>query len=173
VTDLKQLFKTRDEAVDKLTAGILKAIPNVIEAAQQFVRDREGTTGILEWKDVSYFEEDGYIMFIGLLEYQTGDTVTLPNGSYFELSEHNLDHFKRVIRLGVPYDLAASGTVEEVLKFLEASADDDSSEAQVELEEFLQLPVSEVDNTEFDLDALTDEQKEQLRLFALSNGGNN
>lgn len=174
MAELKELFKRRDETVERLNNGIINAIPNVVDAAQHFVREREGTKGNLVWKDISLLESEGYVMLIGVLEYEVGEVVLLPNGMEFQLTEDTLEHFKRIIRLGVPYALAAEGSKDKVLEFFEQSAAEAEAEAlEDDFDDILQLPVSDVDNTEFDLDALTEEQKQQLKLFALSHGGNN
>jgi len=172
MVELKELFERRDAAFKKMSDGIMRSIPNVFGAAEQFIRQREGSTGALSWEDINYYDNEDYIMIIGVLAYEPGDVITLPNGMEFEVTEQTVEHFKRLLRLGIPYKLAATGSQDDVFDFLIQSAEEADAEESLE-EQMVQLPVSDVDNTEFNLDDLTDEQREQLRLFALTSGGNN
>lgn len=171
MANLKDMFQERDDALDRMTAAILEKVPNLVEASTSFIRNREGITGELNWRDISFFEDESYIMLLGVLEYEVGDTVTLPNGLEFDITEQTVNHFKRILRMGFPYQLATEGSKDEIYEYLEETELQHNQASEDEMREVLQLPVSDVDDTEFDLDDLTEEQREQLRLFAMSGGG--
>jgi hypothetical protein len=176
MADLRAMLERRDATVKQLNDAIIKAIPNVISGAERFIRAREGRSGTLRWEDITFFRDEDYIMLIGVLEYKEGDLIELPNGAEFEVTEHTTEHFKRLLRLGIPYDLAALGTEDDVIDFLfESARESEESEDVIDLDELekhlAQLPVA--DNPEFDEDALTDEQLEQLKLFTMTTGGKN
>jgi hypothetical protein len=170
MTEIKELFKQRDDAYTEQTHAIIKAIDNVTSGASQFIQHRENATPEPRWEDVSFMDDDdGYIILVGVLEYAIGDTMRLPNGAEVEVNEQTAEYFKRLLRVGVPYKLACEGTDKQVFEFLVKSAKE-AETAGEEIEQMVQLPVSDVDDQPFDLDDLTEEQKEQLRLFALANG---
>lgn len=176
MTDLKELFEKRDDVFRALTVKIMDSLANVIEGANLFVHHREESTGLITWEDVSFFEDEKIIMLIGVLEYSPGDVVYVSEGNHIEITENTASYFKRLLRLGIPYSLAISGTPEDVFDFLKQSAEKAAAEDDEEQELFFdasELPTGSVDVPEFNLDDLTEEQREQLRLFALSYGGKN
>lgn len=174
MNNLKDLFEKRDETYSEQTEVIIEAIPHVLEGAKKFIQEREPTSNDPEWKDISLMEEgDGYVILIGTLEYNVGDMLQLPTGDMVEVSEDTADYFKRMLRIGIPLDLAKKGTEDEVCQFLIKTAEeneqaDDEEQALIEA---IQQAQQTVDEEEFDTESLTEEQKEQLRLFTLSNGG--
>lgn len=173
MTEIKTMFTERDEAYTKQTHAIIEAISNVTKGASQFIQHRENATPEPRWEDVSFIDDDdGYIILVGVLEYSVGDTMRLPNGEEVEVNEQTAEYFKRLLRVGVPYGLAKEGTNDQIFEFLVKSAEE-AEAAGEEIEQMIQLPVSDVDDQPFNLDDLTEEQKEQLRLFALANGDPN
>jgi hypothetical protein len=176
MTELKELFKNRDDVFQALTSQIMGLLTNVIEGANNFVHHREESTGDITWEDVSFFEDEKLVLLVGVLEYKPGDIVYVSEGSQIEVTENTASYFKRLLRLGIPYGLAINGTPQEVFEFLKHSAERVETEELEEQEMFIdmsELPTPPVDVPEFDLDDLTEEQREQLRLFALSYGGKN
>lgn len=171
MAELKEMFTRKEEMYKKMVNIILETMPNVVEGARTYIRLTEGPAGDITWEDVSYFEHEQLIMLIGVIQYHPGDKVELVNGMEIEVTEQTSAYFRRLLRLGISYDLATSGSVDDVVDFLVQSSEQQDEEEPDE--NLVQVPVSDVDNTEFDLDDLTEEQREQLRLFALSYGRDN
>jgi len=175
MTELKDLIERRDATVKQLTDAIIKSIPNVATGAEWFIRHREGRSGQLIWEDITYYEDQDFIMLTGVLEYSEGDVIELPNGVEYEVTKDTREQFKRLLRLGIPYDLATLGTEEDVIEFLITSAEEaedvgEPIEASEELERAL-AHLQAAESPDFDVDALSDEQREQLKLFNLTSGG--
>lgn len=160
MSDLKQMFEDRENAIREETNKILEQIPNVVQGAIEFLGfDPVISNKNLKWEEISllgedeYFE-DGTIFLVGVVAYEPGETFTLPSGESVEVSEQTAEYFQRIVRIGVPYGLAVSGSKEDILEFLRRST--------MELEEDL----SEKENkTDFDLRELTEEQRRSLAMF--------
>jgi len=163
MSDIKKLFEQRQEAFNNLSREILEKLPNVLEASRQFVVDSGSTHARLQWQDISYFEEQDFIIILGTLEYSPGETVLLPGGESVTVTEDQAEYFKSVLRLGVPYRLAEHGTTQEIYEFLKTAS---------EMEEDPTETIESVrDNTEFDLEELTDDQRKALEMAQFIKGG--
>lgn len=174
--ELKTMFEQRENVYHKLTAAIIDTIPNVVEGARLFIESRETMSREPEWKDVSMIDENGgYVVLVGILEYKIGDTLQLPTGATVEVKEETVEYFKRMLRIGIPYKMAMDGSKEEIRDYLIHTAEENDKEAeeaeQTLIEALTSQSEEDVDEAQFDMEGLTEEQQEQLRLFMLSNGG--
>lgn len=170
MTKLKEMFKKREEIQQTLLDSILKAMPNVLEAAEQFIGEVEGSTGNICWRDVEYTEGDNHVLLLGTMDYEVGSDVELPNGTVVRVTESTQEYFSRILRLGIPYDLAETGSVVDVYTFLSEAAERSEKTYEDQHEELLSLLQGTVTEDDFDLDSLTDEQKQQLQMFMMSAG---
>lgn len=165
MNELKELFKKRDELVTQLGEEIFNSIPNVVDGCKKFVVEKGADPELLKWDDVHFLEDNEIVLLIGSITYKPGDTVTLPNGEKLEISENTAQYFQAMLRLGIPYNLATTGSVDEIYNFLKETieVDDDTevvNEAVVN------------DNTGFDMNELTEEQKKAMELFTPSGSKN-
>ena len=154
---LKELFDERDRVTTELTTKIIDAMPNVLEGARQFIVSHDGAPGHLSWEGISLFnEEGGFVLLVGAVSYDPGDEIKLPNGKSVVVSQDTTDYFRRLIRIGIPMNIAETGTVSDVFKFIQEST---------KFQEFEEDPMEVIENAEFDLEELTEEQRAALNMF--------
>ncbi len=160
---LKDKFNKRDITFNNATSDILMAIPHVLEGIVQFLElDKEAEEGNLVWEDINRFieseDDEGFIIVTGIVIYNPGETFELTNGEIVEITEDNADYFRRVVRTGIPFDVADRGTQEDVVAFLE------KAEVEIEIESNEGLEQI-VDDQDFDLESLTPEQRQAYEMF--------
>lgn len=163
MNDVKQLFKIRDEAFRAGTKSILEHMLPVLEGAIEFLKLQvEAQNGNLSWEDVTLFDEtDGpYVVVVGVVSYEAGDLATMPSGETVTVTDETAEYFHRLFRIGVPLELATSGTTEEVVYYLQSMEDESEAQLLKELEDI----VSNED--EFNLDDLSDDQIEKMKMFS-------
>lgn len=175
MTELKELFKQREETFRTLSDQIFDSLPNVIDGCKKFVTFKGADDQLLDWEEVKYVEEHQVVVLIGSLAYKPGDTVTLPNGEKITINENTAEYFRAMLHIAIPYKLATTGSVEEVYDFLIETMDfSEADGAIVSMEEEDQKQFL-ADTENFNLDALTEEQRAQLNMAMASNktGGKN
>jgi len=188
VSTLEEKLKHRDLLFQKHTFEILKNIPHVLEAVIQHLDiAQEAESGNLLWEDVGRYgdknDERGIVVLVGVVTYQPGDTFELTNKEVIDITEDTSDYFKRMIRIGIPFDLADNGSTAEVLEFLNDS-DDIESELTIDDDDYEELSkeIEEEDatgganitsddiNNGFNMDALTPTQLEAFNLLSKNTG---
>ncbi len=153
---LEQLFQTRDKQYKSNTDRILKSLDSVITGVVQFLGMKEELAqGQLTWQNIQMQQD--VVMLIGIIEYPPGSKFATTQGETMVVSKENKDYFKRILRLGLPLDLVAKGSAEDVVEFL--SGVDKNAEEQVE---YVELPAELAGIQDFNLDDLTAEQKKAL-----------
>lgn len=176
---LLELFEERDEMFKEITDKIYEEIPHVVEGARKFLLKQEGEeeVGNLSWEDISIYPDGedpfGFLMLVGVISYRIGDTYVTTAGEKIEVTLSNVDYFRRLLRIGIPFDLVESNSVEAVTTFLEQTATEDSQQATETAEQIIRTIVdaaSGESESEFDLDELTEEQRQKLAMY--SEGGN-
>lgn len=172
MNDLKQLIEARDTEFKSKTKLILKEMIHVLRGTIKVLRlETEAANGNLVWEDVSLvhdeLEDDDFIMLVGAISYTPGESFTLPNGRDVKVTEDTVEYFRRLIRVGIPLSIAVDGDIDDVVEFLHKSIE--------EAEEDSGLIISSLDDDseEFDLDDLSDTQREALLLFSKTAGGRN
>ena len=156
MNNLERLFKQRDRTYQAHTDRILKSLSTVIDGVVQFLNLKEELAqGQLTWQNVQMQQE--VVMLIGIIEYPPGAKFATSQGEQMVVSKENKDYFKRILRLGLPTDLVEKGNTEDVMKFL--SNVDKNAEEKVE---YVELPKELAGIQDFNLDDLTDEQKNAL-----------
>lgn len=178
--DIKNIFLIRDVTFYKHTIQILEMIPNVLEGIIHYLEiEEEAEQGNLIWEDIARFDSEkldgGFLMLVGVISYHPGESVDLADNDPIEITEDTAEYFKRIVRVGIPFSLASSGSVEEIVEFLEESGDTESEEIfdmdQYSNEPKFKSALSDVDGSgdlateDFKLDDLSPAQLEAFKLF--------
>ena len=163
MTELKKLFERRDAAFKSITVDILDSLPNVLDACRRFVTDHGHHNGTLSWEDISYLQEEEVVLLVGIVQYNPGDIIEMPDGEKVKINEATAEYFKSMLRLGIPYKLATHGTTDDVYEWLTQHVEHRDGPEEIQQKT--------VDETDFNLDDLTEEQRQQLEMFAHLSGG--
>jgi len=163
------LFTAREKQYQNVTNAILDSVPNFIEGA--IISMDLDTNEIVDWKEAT-IAESGIMSIVGLVSYKIGETLISEMGEATTITEENYNNFVRIIRVGIPIELAVDGTAEEIVEFLDEAnafrqhADDDEIQSFAEaIDGIIEGDVQEVEGTEtlelsneFNTNDLTDEQ---------------
>ena len=163
--DLLQLLYKRDEQFKEYTQSIYNEIPIVIESIGIYLSSfpvNNFHEGIVKWEDISLYEDN--LMIFGMLTYNVGAVVDI-DGEEMTITEDNAIYFQRAIRMGIPVELAIKGTTESIVHYLNML----HAKEQMHQRDLISTPmagpeVSEKLGDEFDLDGLSDEQKQAYRM---------
>lgn len=170
-TNLRQMFEAREMSYKKATDRILEMMASALDAIVTFLASKGELSGTqLVWQEASYYPSsdeghEGYIMLMGVIEHLVGQKFQLPNGQMVEVTEETADYFRRIIRIGIPLKLAVEGTEQEILQFMEETTKEDFEEGPG----FDSAPQPDT----FDMDELTEEQKQALAMFSGTSGTKN
>lgn len=172
-TKVKKLFENREKHFKDDTDAILDSMSTATAAIAKFIKKTDDVViegGELTWEDVTYIggvekDNEGYVIFIGVQSHQPGETFSLPNGQTVAITEETAEYFRRMIRVGLPFHLAVEGSAEEIVQFMEEAAKRDPYDPYD-----LDMMLESEPSTEFDLEELTDEQRESLMLHLKTSG---
>ena len=184
MSDLKDLFERRLNHYSHITNLILDSIPNVTEGVLQALSEDESST--LEWEDAQFEPEEKLLTLIGAIRLDLGERVQLEDGRELHITEDNVEVFKRIIRVGLPFDLVENGSVDDIVDFFADKKQMNYTTISDLSEELLDdLPLHELDeiteedmhNVEralstiigFNTDDLSDEQIRQI-LYNIDEG---
>lgn len=169
MSGLKDLFDYREKTNNETTRKIFHFIEHVTQGIMEFIDDQEDqkeeSLGIFSWEDALYlnnemaFGTNGMLLVIGTFSYNIGSNIILPNGEKIKITEETVNYFKRIIRIGIPFDLAETGSKEEIISFLENTV---SQEEREEREEQESKPnVISIDD--FNIEGLTESQQQLIK----------
>jgi len=173
MAELRDLFNKRDETFKTHSDEIFDSLTNVIDGCREFIAKKGGDEKLLDWEEIKLVQEESIgdlIVLVGSLSYKPGDSVTLPNGDIIEVNENTADYFKAMLHIAVPYNLATSGSSEEISEFLAETMEMTEPDAAIMVEKHRETPDNDVEH--FNLDELDTEQQEKLKLsLATSKSG--
>lgn len=183
---LKQLFEARDEQYKTETNKILKKLANVTTGIEKFFQSIDNSeVGTIIWEDVSLLRmneitndqsnDDIFIMMVGSLCYENGATITLPNGDEVTITEETKTYFRKSVRVGIPYDLAVTATVETIIDFIENTIEEmefDEDGTEIEFDSSERNILEHESSEQFNFDDLTKEQKQSLIMHTNSGSKN-
>ena len=167
MSQLKELFEKRDTEHLKITQVLLKTLQPATDCIMEFIgahSQQDPSIGTFSWDDVLFLNNESnplvkeIIVFMGSVSYKIGAKLTMPDGSVVEITEETAEYFKRIIRIGIPLDLAEKGDKKKITEFLR-----DVSMTESEPE-----PPSTID---FDLDTLTEAQRMAVLAYSQDGGG--
>lgn len=164
---LKQLFHKRRDAYNKTSSSILEHIrADILDAIKEFFADNNevGEHKTLEWDQVGYAEPHNMLVLIGLIRYAPGATVVMETGDVVTITEELAPYYHRIIRVGLPFEMVdePKDKVKEFLKNREIEREEEQEEAAEFVRQLLKAPGEGEDNTVFDFDSLTEEQRKGL-----------
>lgn len=146
------MFKHRDEMFYNETTKILKHMTPVLTGATDFIDETYGTDANrkLVWEGINLIE--GIVTLVGVVSYAPGSTLTFED-EVMNVTDDNSEYFQQMIRIGVPIPVVMTESAEEIYQYLISLQEHDTSAHKVD-------DVAATDD--FDLDLLTDEQKQSL-----------
>jgi len=161
MTQVKDLFKKREQTYETLSHEILEALPNVLEGCRRFIADRGADVNRLTWEGVSYLDDKDVILLMAAVTHQKGDVVIMPDGTHIHVNDENADEFKSMLHLGLPYKLAITGTIDDIQAFMNETLETDDHEVESA------VTPDEIEQ-DFDLSELSEDQ---LNRLLIPNGG--
>ncbi len=169
MVDIKTTIAQRDKLFNDQTHIIFDRISHTLDGIQDFLvhTDPSYELGIFYWEDVSTFEE--LLMLVGIVKYKAGDTVIL-DGEMIKVTDENCKYYDRILRIGIPLSVVKEQKSEAVYDFLSQLHTAINEEPQLTEPTGQDTTTTNNHNTEtynndeyqFDLDTLSDEQKEKL-----------
>ena len=153
--DIVGMFKHRDEMLYQETMTILTEMTPILTGAARFIDDTYGTdpNRKLVWEGINLIE--GMITLVGVVSYAPGSTLMFDD-ELMNVTEDNSDYFQQLIRIGIPMPIAMTASADEVYDHLLSLHEKD---AQHKIDDVAPL-------ADFDLELLTDEQKQSLTTFS-------
>lgn len=159
---LSTLIKRRNDAYIKNTTKILERLEdNVFPAVVNLVGNDVGER--LEWRDAVLV---GNVLIIAAaVVHKVGEVIMTAAGEKVMVTEENKSELDRIMRIGIPVDIAQNATAEQVFKFLKAEElKAGGSDSGISDDNILLLAH---DEHEFSFDDLTTEQVEELMLHEM------
>lgn len=154
MTPIRELFKKRESTYTEHTQTLLLAMKEVVAGIHEAVGDQGE---YISWKVVEYIEEDDYLMLAGVIMLPEGYIIN-SGGKQTVLTEENRAHFTRFLRVGLPMDLVEEGSKTKIADYLREHTGGDLDKLNNE-------------SSDFSLDELTPEQKQQLMMFSETTKG--
>ena len=154
---LSDLFAKREQVIEKTTTAIFKSMAGALEAIHDVMNhnDLEKEGGVLVWEtaELADDEQNPLIILIGVIIYPPGVEVTLPTGDKIVVTKDTAPYFRRLVRAGIPLDIADQPKV-VVVDYLVKMKEDDIKQAEITA-----MDQSINNETEFDLSKLSEEQR--------------
>jgi hypothetical protein len=153
---IPQLFEAREKVEERATKKIFDAMPGAVEAINELMglNEIQKAGGHLLWDDIDLVgDEDGLLVIVGVVVFPPGCELTTANGDKVKVTEDTEPYFRRLVRAGLPVSVATQSKDEVVAYFRKMQEDEEKQLDVAGLDEILQR------ETEFDLSALTEEQR--------------
>lgn len=165
--ELKMLFEYRDKVVREASAQIFNKIKHVLGGINTFLSETDKTYagGSMLWEDVQYMEDNDIIVVFGVLSFLPGSKINI-GGRLVDITESNANSFQRMVRIGIPINLASEGLEQDIVKFLgnldQKHESLDNNNVRNLASELPVFPTHKKTQQDFDWGELTDEQKRSL-----------
>lgn len=163
---LQYLFQKRNETYKAITDKIISKFgPSTIEAIEEFLTKNNVKTSnsIIVWNDVHLVED--MIALAGVVRYASpgsSDTNKVDNNPFLV----TVSDSERLFVVQIPFQLTSSGSKEEILTFLNQTANQgEMQNARIQAARHTAL-------VDFDLDQLTEDQRRNLFFQAAPEKGN-
>ena len=168
--EITSLFEYRDNIVREASKKIFENINHVLTGIDTFLSntDKVYNMGHISWEDVQYIQENDIIVVFGILAFIPGSKIIL-GGREIVVNEQNAQAFQKMVRIGLPLNLIAQDSEEEIIKFLSKVPKEEEQVEQTDVRDIRKLlPFNQENSQDFTWDQLTDEQKEKLILNNVS-----
>lgn len=158
--DLITIFEEREEMLASTSKLIFGRIHNITAGIDTFLSktDDAYASGYVTWEEVQYNSEEDLVVIYGILAFEVGATFQISD-SEITISNENMEMFKRMIRIGIPIHIVKNNSEKETIDFLETVNQQNQSLRSINTDNI--APPKESDK-EFNLDELTDEQRQAL-----------
>ncbi len=161
------MFKERDTQFEQCCAEIKEYLKPTLEGLETFFNltaDKEA--GWFSWEVFEIDQEVEDLLIVGTVRYNPGD-ILVYGDQPLEVTEANAHLLERIFRFVVPVQVADKQSSAETIKHMEKVIDANPGDA--EQAEQIQGGMKVTDEPElappeFDLEGLTDDQKEKLFL---------
>lgn len=161
MTDAKTLINQRDRSYEDQTTTIFKHVTTTLDGIRDYiiVADPSYTPGIFNWEEVGIF--DDLLMLVGIVRYDPGAKFVL-DGEMIEITEDNKEYFNRVLRIGIPLSIVNQYDSTATYDFLHQLHHAVQEEQEHEAIATIPPRQIKVNEYEFDLEELTDDQRRAL-----------
>ncbi len=167
MVELTELFEQREKMMDEHTDKIFKSMPNVLDGCREFVFSKQGGEPNIEWENAFFVKEDNIVMIMASIGYDVGDTIQLETGEMITFTEETAPYFKAMLRIGIPINLATSGTVKEIFDFLSETVEHSEENSDIHPQS-IDFSGEANQDSGFNLEDLTEEQRQAMELFIAS-----
>jgi len=159
MSTIRELFNQREFAYLTLSQDILDEIgPTVLDAVIEMLNlDDEDVS----WEDIQLI--DDVITLVAFVLYRPGDIATIETKEKVLITEETVDIYKRVIRIGIPLDVAETGTKENIITFLRNIQATKDANKTTDPDTKASEPKMNLTYDGFDMSELSDEQLRQLQ----------
>lgn len=120
MSKLKELLTKRTEVFEDFTAALLSELSVAIEAAGDVIG--ADAQAHVVWSDITtaaVAEPDDTLIIGGIIEFQVGETIDTEEGEIV-ITEDLQPIMNRAVRVGIPMNLAETGTRQEIVDYLKA-----------------------------------------------------
>ncbi len=171
---LRDMFVARKREFDTYTQELLKIMLPLRQAIDEFMNFNAmyKRGGVLTWTEIVFVAEkeinESVVILIGNISYPVGTEIQLKSGAFVKVTEDTEEYFTKMIRIGVPYNIAV-GTKEEAIAYFTRAQQIAEQELEKELD-LVQMDAEHPDvsiEPEFDMSKLTPEQVEQLKKYSI------
>lgn len=165
-TQITNLFMQRDNVLREISKKIFENINHVLTGIDVFLSrtDKIYNMGHISWEDVQYIEENDIIVVFGVLAFIPGSRIKIGE-SEIEINEQNAGAFQKMVRIGLPLNVVAQDSEDEVVKFLNGVPQTEQRLEQNNVKDIRQIaPFNQGPQPDFLWDQLTEEQKKALIL---------
>lgn len=178
MSKLVKLFEAREEVLTISTEAIFEQLSNATQGIEKYLELGEQLSGgSLTWDEAVFLEAlegesdpVGYIILSGIIAHDPGQSFTLPTGRVITVTEATAPYFRRMLRIGIPHKIASEGSVDDVVQFMQEV--EKELPARTDLSDEMLDMVSSPETAQFDLDDLSEEQRQMLR-YAITPGTKN
>lgn len=168
--DIKQMFQQREAVYKTATNHIFNHLDTMFDGLQQIIKQNHNPNQPeVDWHDVLYKETehnpDGIIVVFGCIYFSEGTQLTLPSGEQITVTDEQQDYFTYPLKIMIPYDIAVEGSVEDVVIYVQQLLEQQKMAIQQYMDEQqsdTSDPLPEESLQGFNLDDLSDEQKQNL-----------
>jgi len=114
MSQLQEIYQKRETLYHDLTAALLAELSVAIEAATSLVDN--DVVNQLKWKNVALLDDKVYVT--GEVEFPLGHILTTSDGAEVTVDPELQAQLRRVVRIGIPLELAETGTFDQIVDYL-------------------------------------------------------
>jgi len=165
--DISEVLGHRDKLYTDQTTVVFDRLKPVFKGIYDYLSyaDPSYAPGIFIWLEAKMFDGGDLLMLVGRVEYEIGATFVM-EGHSVKITEQNKPYYVRTLRIGIPFSIVnqldATATF-DFLHSLRTAIEEDTARLIEEAQRVVDTEITE----EFDLDELSDEQRDSLMHYEL------